>query len=130
MTLNSFRQIIPIFLGVILLISLAINVFSQKYFLLVFTGNIFIDPVIGAVLGSIAAGNPINSYIIGGELFRNGVSLVSVAAFIISWVTVGVVQLPAESLMLGKRFALYRNAISLVMAILMSIALVTILGMI
>jgi uncharacterized membrane protein len=29
----------------------------------------------------------------------------------VSWVTVGIVQLPAEVLMLGARFAIYRNVI-------------------
>ena len=32
-------------------------------------------------------------------------------AFIVSWVTVGVVQLPSGILMLGARFAIYRNVI-------------------
>ncbi len=72
-----------------------------------------------------AAGNPLTSYIIGGELQKNGIILAAVIAFILSWVTVGTVQLPAESLMLGKRFALVRNGISFVMAIL--VALLTVI---
>ena len=68
------------------------------------------------------------SYIIGGELLKNGVSLVAVLAFIVSWVTVGTVQLPAESLMLGRKFALLRNGISLIMAIAISVLTVLISG--
>ena len=68
------------------------------------------------------------SYIIGGELLKNGVSLVAVMAFIVSWVTVGTVQLPAESLMLGRKFALLRNGISLIMAIAISVLTVLISG--
>lgn len=68
------------------------------------------------------------SYIIGGELLKNGVSLVAVLAFIVSWVTVGTVQLPAESLMLGRKFALLRNGISLIMAIAIAVLTVLILG--
>jgi len=64
----------------------------------------------------------LTSYIIGGELLKNGVSLVAVLAFIVSWVTVGTVQLPAESLMLGRKFALLRNGISLIMAIAIAVA--------
>ncbi len=68
------------------------------------------------------------SYIIGGELLKNGVSLVAVLAFIVSWVTVGTVQLPAESLMLGRKFALLRNGISLIMAIAIAVLTVLISG--
>jgi DNA-binding response OmpR family regulator len=46
---------------------------------------------------------------LGGELLAKGISLVAVTALLVSWVTVGSVQLPAEALMLGSRFALYRN---------------------
>jgi len=70
----------------------------------------------------------LTSYIIGGELLKNGVSLVAVLAFIVSWVTVGTVQLPAESLMLGRKFALLRNGISLIMAIAIAVLTVLILG--
>ena len=80
-----------------------------------------LDPFIGALFGGGAAGNPLTSYIIGGELLSRGISLVAVLAFIVSWVTVGTIQLPAESLMLGRRFALLRNAVSFLMAFLIAI---------
>jgi hypothetical protein len=52
-----------------------------------------------------------------------------VTALIISWVTVGSIQLPAEALMLGKRFAIYRNLLSFVFAIVISVLTVTTLKM-
>jgi len=54
-------------------------------------------------------GHPLASYLLGGELLGGGVGLVAVTALLVTWVTVGIVQLPAESLMLGGRFAVYRN---------------------
>jgi hypothetical protein len=73
--------------------------------------------LVGAVLGSVAAGNPLAGYILGGELLAGGVSLIAVTALIVAWVTVGVVQLPAESLLLGRRFALSRNLLGFLSAI-------------
>ena len=78
----------------------------------------FVDSLIGAGIGSILAGNPVTSYIIGGELLTQGVSLAAVTAFLVAWVTVGLVQLPAESILLGKRFAITRNITSFVFAII------------
>ena len=87
-----------------------------------------IDTLIGALAGSIAGGNPVTSFIIGGELMSQGVSMLAITAFIVAWVTVGVIQLPAEALMLGKRFALLRNVISFITAVIIAILTVLILG--
>jgi uncharacterized membrane protein YraQ (UPF0718 family) len=119
---------VPILLGVLLLIGLITTLVPKAFFSRVFTGNRVLDPLIGAVFGSAAAGSPLTSYVIGGELLNNGISLVAVLAFIVSWVTVGAVQLPAESMMLGKSFALLRNGISLIMAVVIAVLTVLISG--
>ena len=124
---NNLKMSVPILAGVLLLVGLINTAVPKDLFTKIFTGEWFLDPIIGAVFGGVAAGNPLTSYIIGGELLKNGVSLVAVVAFILTWVTVGVVQLPAESMMLGKQFALLRNGVSFVMAIL--IALLTVFTM-
>jgi hypothetical protein len=127
-TWSSFRQNMPVLLGMLLLISLFITAVPKSLYSSVFTGNLFIDPILGAVFGSLATGNPLNSYIIGGELLVQGVGLVAITAFILSWVTVGLVQLPAESLMLGKRFSLTRNLVSFLTSIAAAIMVVLTLG--
>jgi uncharacterized membrane protein YraQ (UPF0718 family) len=70
-----------------------------------------LGPLLGASIGSIAAGHPMTSYIIAGELREAGLGVATIAAFVISWVTVGMVQLPAEIAALGKKFALVRNVL-------------------
>ena len=84
----------------------------------------------GAGLGSIITGNPVNSYVIGGELLKRGVSLFAVTALIIAWVTVGLVQLPAEMAALGRRFALARNAICFILAVPIALMTVVILNVV
>lgn len=120
-TLNGFKQVLPIILGVIMLVSLSIVTIPKSFYESIFTGNKIIDPLLGAIFGSIAAGNPITSYIIGGEFLKQGVSLIAVTAFILTWVSVGLIQLPAESLMLGKRFAITRNVVSFLTALVIAI---------
>jgi uncharacterized membrane protein YraQ (UPF0718 family) len=126
--LNNLKMSIPILLGVLLLIGLINTLVPKAFFSRVFTGNRVLDPLIGAVFGSVAAGSPLTSYVIGGELLNNGISLAAVLAFIVSWVTVGAVQLPAESMMLGKSFALLRNGICLVMSVAIAVLTVLISG--
>ncbi len=127
-TWNSFVQNIPILLGMLLLISLFIKAVPKSLYSSVFTGNLLLDPLLGAIFGSMATGNPLNSYIIGGELLAQGVGMVAITAFILSWVTVGLVQLPAESLMLGKRFSISRNLVSFLTAIGAAVMVVLTLG--
>jgi len=123
-TLGSFINILPIVFGMLLLTSLVIELFPEQLSTGLFGQNSIIDAWLGATFGGIAAGHPLVSYVLGGELLHSGVSLFAVTALIVSWVTVGIVQLPAEALMLGKRFAIYRNLICYLFAI--AIALLTV----
>ncbi len=120
-TLNNFKQSLPILMGVLLLIALINTLIPKNIYAKIFTGNAFIDPFIGALMGSVFTGNPITSYIIGGELLKQGISLFAVIAFILSWVTVGIVQLPMEIQTLGKKFAITRNIISFITVIIISV---------
>ena len=117
---NMMWRVAPIIVGTIILVSLASVLIPKSFYAAIFQNNI-LDPVVGSSIGSILAGNPITSYIIGGELLKQGVSLVAVTAFIVAWVTVGIVQLPAESMILGKRFAITRNIISFILSIIVAI---------
>ena len=118
----------PLILGTILLVSLITTLIPQEFYVKIFTKNIWFDSFIGSLIGSISAGNPLISYILGGEFLEQGISLIAVTAFIVAWVTVGVVQLPAESYLLGKKFAIIRNLISFIFAIIVAILTVVILG--
>lgn len=129
-TLKAFGQFLPIIGGVILLVGLSLAAVPQTFYANFFTGNKITDPLIGASLGSLASGNPITSYIISGELLNQGVSLLAVTAFIFAWVSVGLIQLPAESLMLGKKFAVVRNALSFISALIIAILTIVTLSLV
>jgi uncharacterized membrane protein YraQ (UPF0718 family) len=127
---KSFATSLPIMLSVILVVGLFRTFVSNRMLSAVFSGEVLRDTVIGALIGSISAGNPVNSYIIGGELVKENVSLIAITSFLVAWVTVGIVQFPAEATILGRRFACVRNILGYILAILVSIATVNTLGMI
>jgi len=126
---KSFAAMLPQLVGVILLIGLFQTFVTSEMIASVFSGSILRDSFLGSFIGSISAGNPVTSYVIGGELLEERVSLVAVTAFIVAWVTVGVVQLHAEASILGKRFAIFRNGIGFFLAIAVALASVMTLGM-
>ncbi len=114
-TFWTFKRIIPYVLGMLLLVSLSTVLIPSDFYVRIFSpGREILNLFFGTVLGSIAMGNPVVGYIIGGELLNQGVNLMAVTAFILAWVSVGLIQLPMESLFLGKKFAIVRNIISFV----------------
>ena len=127
-SLRAMYRSLPIIFGVIILVSLMNVLVPKTFFSTLFQGNIFLDSFIGGILGSILAGTPVTSYVIGGELLKQGISLVAVTAFIVSWVTVGIVQLPAEIMLLGKKFAIVRNITAFILSIIVAIITVLILS--
>lgn len=116
-TLRAFVQMLPILLGMLLLTSLIFAWLPSSSLQALFGKSGALDVLLGAVLGSVAMGHPLAGYVLGGELLAGGVSLIAVTALIVTWVTVGVVQLPAEALLLGRRFALARNLLCFLSAI-------------
>ncbi len=127
---RQFVGLLPVLVGVVLLVGLFNTFVSKEMLASVFSGNTLLDTVWGVCFGSILAGNPINSYVIGGELLNHGVSLFAVTAFMFAWVTVGLVQLPAEIAALGKSFALLRNALCFILAIPIAILTVLLLSLV
>ncbi len=120
----------PILVGVVLLVSLANALIPKSAYASVFSRIPFLDSFIGSALGSILAGNPVTSYVLGGEMLSQGVSLVAVTAFLVAWVTVGIVQLPAEAMLLGRKFAITRNITAFLLAIIVAIITVAVVGLI
>ncbi len=117
----AFLAMAPLLLGVIGLVGLFQAIVTPKMLATLFRGNSFFDTLLGTLIGSVAAGNPIVSYLIGGELLNNGISLYAVTAFILSWVTLGFVQLPAEVEVFGGEFTLYRNILSFIFTMLITV---------
>ena len=116
----SFLAISPLLLGIIGLVGLFQVLVTPKMLAALFKGNGVIDTLIGTLAGATAPGNPVVSYLLGGELLKQGISLYAVSAFVISWVTLGLTQLPAEVEVFGGRFTLYRNILAFVFTMLIA----------
>jgi len=110
-------QLLPILFAVLLLSSLIVPAIPQLIHQGFLGNGDLIDSLGTAVVGSLAAGQPIISYLLAGELQEAGIGLMAVTAFIGAWVTVGIIPMPAEAMVLGWRFAMIRNAISFMLCI-------------
>lgn len=124
---RQIKTLLPLTIGVIFLAGLFSAFLSEGSLSSLFSGSLCWDSFWGASLGSVFTGNPISSYIIGEKLLELGVSLGAVTAFICSWVSVGLMQLPAEIAALGWKFAVVRNLSCFVLSMAISFAMTLIL---
>ena len=127
---RAISRLLPIILGALLLVSLLNNIIPRSFYITLFKKNVLLDAVIGSVIGSISAGSPLTSYVLGGEFMKNGVGIGAVTAFLVAWVTVGVVQLPVEIMILGRRFAIARNSTAFIFAIAIGILTMLIMSIV
>jgi uncharacterized membrane protein YraQ (UPF0718 family) len=117
----SFLSMAPMLLGVIGLVGLFQTLVTPKMLATLFQGNPVVDTLVGTITGGISAGHPMVSYVLGGELLKQGISLYAVSAFILSWVTLGLIQLPAEVEVFGGHFTLYRNILAFIFTVLIAL---------
>jgi uncharacterized membrane protein YraQ (UPF0718 family) len=85
---------------------------AVSQFLLNFKGIVGI--IVGELTGAVMMGPAATSYPIGQYLFAHQASVSLVAAFLFTWVGIGVIALPLEFKSLGKKFTLLRNAFTFI----------------
>jgi uncharacterized membrane protein YraQ (UPF0718 family) len=119
---KSLLKMLPVVLIVIILIGLLLGLAPPE------TISKFIGEQSGwggflliAVLGTVAHIPSLLAFPVAASLLDSGAALTSVAVFITTLTMIGIVTLPLEIQLLGKKFALLRNGISFVIAILIAL---------
>lgn len=125
----GFLSMTPMIIAVVAIVGLMQVYVTPKMLSALFGHGDILDLLSGTLAGGISVGQGIISYVIAGELMAQGVSLYALSAFILSWVTIGLVQLPAEASVFGIRFTVYRNLFALVSTILIAYLSVITLGL-
>jgi uncharacterized membrane protein YraQ (UPF0718 family) len=85
------------------------------------TENHMLSLLYGGLAGAVAIGPPVASFPIAGSLIDTGAWPPAAAAFIVSWVSVGVLSMPIEANVFGWRFTLWRNVLMFLAALLIGL---------
>ncbi len=115
-TILWIKELLPILIWVLLLVSLINNSLFVNNILKTLDDNI-LSIFIADIIASISAWNAINSYIIADWIWNLENHTKIITTFLIAWVTVWIIQIPAEIYFFWKKFALIRNLISFIFAI-------------
>jgi uncharacterized membrane protein YraQ (UPF0718 family) len=132
---KSFKQILiqsalgiyyvsPMILSVLGIAALLITFITPEQMQNIFKGNTLLDSIYGTIVGGIMMGNAMISYILGSELQDMHISLYAITAFLLSWVSLGYIQIPMEISFFGKRFVIIRNILALIFTFIISILIV------
>ncbi|HPC75670.1 MAG: hypothetical protein WBJ42_03545 [Thermovirgaceae bacterium] len=119
-----FREVLPMFVIVLVFTSLSLGLISEEVLLELLVGRgLLVGSVTGAVAGSIAAIPSSVAFPLSAILLGKGVPYTVIAAFTTTLMMVGVVTFPLEREYLGFRAALVRNLAGLAMALVVSVAI-------
>lgn len=119
---KSFLNILPMVFIVIILIGLLIGfVPPEKIFGILGEKTGIMGLINAAVIGSIIHIPAIIAFPLTASLLQEGASLIAAAGFITTLTMIGTVTLPLEIKELGAKFALLRNILSFVAAVLIAI---------
>jgi len=121
--LKNLMMIGPMLLAIIGLIGLFKTYITPEMLKTLFNGSALHDMLVGIGIGGVSVGQPFISYLVGGELLDNGASFYGVTAFILAFVTLGVVQLPLEFSVFGLRFTLVQNFLALLFSFILAFSI-------
>ncbi len=124
---KSLLKLAPTILSVILLIGIVYGLFSDKIALLFGNENSVNGFILIAVIGSIMHIPSLLAFPLANSFLAEGASISSVVVFITTLTMIGIVTIPLEIKTLGKKFTIYRNVFSFIIAIIIAVLMGVIL---
>lgn len=85
--------------------------------------NTFLSTIIAALVGGITLIPPFVAFPLVGSFIDMGISIIPSVAFLTTLTMVGVVTIPLETQEFGSKFALTRNLLSFVFALIIALAM-------
>ncbi|MPM71030.1 hypothetical protein SDC9_117993 [bioreactor metagenome] len=85
--------------------------------------NTFLSTIIAALVGGITLIPPFVAFPLVGSFIDIGISIIPSVAFLTTLTMVGVVTIPLETQEFGSKFALTRNLLSFVFALIIALAM-------
>jgi uncharacterized membrane protein YraQ (UPF0718 family) len=127
-TFKIFYVVLPVLIFVFVLMGLIEAYISRETIMSILGQKSGILGILYAeIVGSIALFMPPAVFPFGGYLLKNGASYGSIAGFVFTAILIGITTLPLEFKLLGKRFTIFRNIFTFLLAFLISLLMEVIL---
>jgi len=115
---NSFKNILPMLLGVILLVGLILSILDTNLITrIIGKESGVLGVLLASVLGSATLIPGFIAFPTAALLLAGGAGYIQIAAFVQTLMMVGVVTLPLEIKYFNKKVAILRNVLSFILSI-------------
>jgi len=127
-TFKIFYVVLPVLIFVFVLMGLIEAYISRETIVSILGQKSGILGILYAeIVGSVALFMPPAVFPFGGYLLKNGASYGSIAGFVFTAILIGITTLPLEFKLLGKRFTIFRNIFTFVLAFFIALLMEVIL---
>lgn len=121
---KSFENILPQFLTVLILIGLALAILSPKQISMILGQSSGVGGILLAlIIGGITLIPGFIAFPLAAALLSHGAGAGQIAAFVSALMMVGVVTLPMEIKIFGKKAALIRNSLALCFSFIVALVM-------
>lgn len=128
---KSIENILPQFLGIILVVGLTLAILKPETIAHIIGSNSSIFGVfLSAVLGSIAMMPTFVAFSTGDMLLKNGAGVAQVAALISTLTLIGIITIPLEIKYIGRKAAIYRNILAFIFSFIVAFFVEMVVSMI
>lgn len=119
--LKSFENILPQFLAIVIIIGMVLSVLDEATISKYVGSNTGIYGILAAlIIGSITLIPGFVAFPLAAALLNNGAGPAQIAAFVSSLMMVGMVTLPMEINLFGKKTALLRNSSAILFSLIVA----------
>jgi len=121
---KAFDNILPQFLGIILLIGVILSILSPAQISqLIGEKSGWIGVLIASIIGSITLIPGFLAFPLAAALLENGAGYMQIGAFISTLMMVGIVTMPVEFLYFGKKATFLRNGMGFIFSIIVAMVM-------
>lgn len=121
---KAFDNILPQFLGIILLIGIILSFLTpQQISQVIGEDSGWIGVLVASIIGSITLIPGFLAFPLAAALLENGAGYMQIGAFVSTLMMVGIVTMPVEFLYFGKKATFLRNGMGFVFSIMVAIVM-------
>ncbi len=118
---KAFMKTAPSLLAVLGIVGLTLGILTPETISGIIGSEAgFMGTIIAALIGAITLIPSLIAFPLAGSLLRAGANVMTISVFITTLVMVGIVTMPMEIKMLGKKFTFLRNGLGFIAAIIIA----------
>ncbi|SKA81200.1 Predicted permease [Caloramator quimbayensis] len=118
---KSFENILPEFLGVIMLVGVLLSILNpQVISKIIGNSSGWVGVILAAIVGAITLIPGFVAFPTAAMLLKNGAGYMQIAAFVSTLMMVGVVTMPVEIKYFGKKITIMRNILAFIFSFIVA----------